>query len=80
MIDRDHSAGTTSGLEDPLPGLLRDPQGAQGDLGDLEDPQVVGDGADTDDGLGSVTGRLLDVPGDTGQRQRGTVDPGKVKS
>ena len=79
MIDRD-SAGTTSGLKDPLPGLLRDPQGAQGDLGNLEDPQVVGDGADADHGLGGVTLGLLDVPGNAGQGQRGTVDPGNVES
>ena len=79
MIDRD-SAETTSGLEDPLPGLLGHPEGAEGDLGNLEDPQVVGDGAHADDGLGGVTLGLLDVPGDTGQGQRGTVDPGRVGS
>ncbi len=43
-------------------------------LGDIEEPEVVGDGTD-DDGNLSLASLLLHVTNKSGQRQRGSVDP-----
>ena len=45
------------------------------ELGDVEEPEVVGDGAD-DDGDLSLTTVLLHVTDESGQRHGGSVDPG----
>jgi len=45
-----------------------------GELGDTEEPEVVGDGAD-DDGDLPVATVLLHVTSESGQRHRGSVDP-----
>ena len=63
----------TSSLQNPLTGLLCDSEGADGHLGDVEDPEVVGDGSDDDGGLVTVTG-LLHVTGQTGDGERRAVD------
>merc|ERR1719445_2768797 len=41
----------TSGLQNPLTGLLGDAESAKSHLGNLEDPQVVGDSSDDDGDL-----------------------------
>merc|ERR1719414_586198 len=57
----------TSSLEDPLASLLSDAKSAQGHLGNVKDPQIVGDSANTDGKLVSVA-LLLQVPHQAGQR------------
>lgn len=57
------NAGTGGGSES---------QSSDGDLGDLEETVVVGDGADDDDGLVSLVA-AGDLGLDTRQRDRGTV-------
>merc|ERR1719221_680183 len=63
----------TSSLQDPLPDLLSHPEGAQGQLGHVEDAEVVGDGAHADGQLGGVT-LALQVPHQASQGERGAVD------
>merc|ERR1719370_1254387 len=63
----------TSSLENPLASLLSDAEGTQSHLGNVKDPQIVGDGANTDSKLVSVA-LLLQVPHQAGQRKWGTVD------
>jgi len=63
----------TSSFQDPLASLLSDPQGADGHLGDFEDPGVIGDGSNTDNSLVSIPW-LLHVANKTGNGERGPVD------
>merc|ERR1712037_1088668 len=49
----------TSSFQDPLASLLSDPQGADGHLGDFEDPGVVGDGSNTDNVLSAFPGFFM---------------------
>merc|ERR1719295_2378675 len=48
-----------AGLENSVASLLSHVQGADGHLGHLEDPEVVGDGSNADDDLVGVGGILL---------------------
>ena len=63
-------------LQDALAGLLGDAEGDDGEsLGDLEDPVVLGDGAD-DDGDFVLTTLLGHQSGDAGERDGRPVDSG----
>merc|ERR1719234_835180 len=57
----------TSSLKDPLTSLLSDTQSAEGHLGHIKDPQIVGDSANADGQLGGVA-LLLQVPHKASQR------------
>lgn len=48
----------TAGLQDALPGGLRDVQGAHGELGHHQEAGIVGDGADDHDGRLRLVGGL----------------------
>ena len=63
----------TSSLQDPLTGLLSDAESAKSHLGDLKDPQIVGDGSNDDGDLVGITG-LLHVPDQPGDGEGRTVD------
>ena len=66
-------SNNTSGFQDSLAGLLGDTEGTEGHLGNLEDSDVVGDGANNHSDFLSVAG-LLHVPDQPGDGERGAVD------
>jgi len=61
----------TAGLQDAGLGGLGDAQASKGELGDLEETVVIGNGTNDDSGLSILTGH---VAGNTGNRHRGAVD------
>ena len=63
----------TASLQDAGLGGLGDAQAGKGELGDLEETVVIGDGANDNSGLAILTGH---VTGNTGDRHRGAVDAG----
>jgi len=67
------SISATSSFQDPLASLLGDPECADGHLGDVKDPDVVGDGSNTDNSLVSISS-LLHVANKTGNRERWPVN------
>merc|ERR1711874_968750 len=69
----------SSSLQYSLPSLLSHPEGAHRHLGDIKDPDVVGDGANTDSNLVSVAS-LLHVAGQSGDGERRPVDLGHEES
>merc|ERR1712079_913418 len=69
----------SSSLQDSLASLLSHPEGAHSHLRDFEDPDVVGDGSNTDTHLVSVTS-LLHVAGQSSDRERRPVDLGHEES
>merc|ERR1719278_2105258 len=69
----------SSSLQDSLPSLLSHPEGAHRHLGDVKDPDIVGDGAHTDSNLFGVAS-LLHVAGQSGDGERRPVDLGHEES
>jgi len=69
--------GLTTGGQDAGTGGGGEAQSSHGDLGELEETVVVGDGAHNNNGALLVLG---DVGNDAGQRDRGTVDLGHKKA
>merc|ERR1719350_2557753 len=67
------SDNLASSLQNPLTGLLGDAESAKSHLGNLEDPQVVGDGSDDDGDLVSVAS-LLHVPDQPSDGEGRAVD------
>lgn len=73
------SQNLTTGLLDPGPGGVCDPESSDGELGDCEEAVVVGDGPDDDDGLVLVlvSGAFVLCDGyDAGNGDGGSVDAG----
>ena len=64
--------GLTTGLLDTGTGGGGEAQSSDGQLGDVEEAVVIGDGANHDHGLALL--RLVDVRGDARKRNRGAVD------
>merc|ERR1719189_2884974 len=75
------SAGllTTSSLQNSLPSLLSHSEGAHRHLRDIKDPDIVGDGPNTDSNLVSVAS-LLHIAGQSGDGERRPVDLGHEES
>ena len=72
--------GLTAGLEDARLGRLGEAEGSDGQLGDLEEADIVGDGANNNDGLGVTVGGVSSLLEDAGERQRGAVDLGEEEA
>ena len=66
-------SNNTSSFQDSLASLLGDTEGTEGHLWNLEDSDVIGDGANNHGDLLSVAG-LLHVPDQPGDGERGAVD------
>lgn len=64
--------GLTTSLLDAGTGSGGEAQSSDGQLGNVQEAVVIGDGADNDHGLALL--RLVDVRGDAGERNRGAVD------
>ena len=70
----------TTGLEDALLGGLGEAEGSDGQLGDLEETDVVGDGANNNDGLGVTVGSVGGLLEDAGEGNGRAVDLGEEKA
>ena len=66
--------GLTAGLEDALLGRLGEAEGRNGQLGDLDQANIVGDSANNNDGLRVAVGGASSLLEDAGERDRGAVD------
>ena len=66
-------SNNTSSFQDSLASLLGDTEGTEGHLRNLENSDVIGDGANNHGDLFSVAG-LLHVPDKPGDGERGAVD------
>lgn len=64
--------GLTTGLLNTGTGSGGEAQSSDGELGDVQEAVVISDGTDHNNGLALL--RLVDVGGDAGKRDRGTVD------
>ncbi len=71
------SEALSAGLDDSGSGSLSESEGGHGQLGDLEEADVVGDGSDHD---GNAVLLLAEVLNEAGERQRGSVDLGSDQS
>ena len=69
-----------SSLEDALLGGDREAEGGNGELGDLEQTDIVGDGADDDDDLGVTLGCVLGLLHDAGKGNGRAVDLGEEET
>ena len=67
-------------LEDALLGRLGEAQGSNGQLGDLNETDVIGDSADNNNGLGIAVGGARGLLQDAGQRNGRAVDLGEEET
>lgn len=70
----------TTGLEDALLRGLGEAEGSDGQLGDLDETDVIGDGANNNDGLGLTVGGGSGLLEDAGERNRGAVGLGEEEA
>lgn len=72
---------SSSGL-DTGTGSAGESEGGNGELGHLEETDVVGDGGDDDDGVGGSVSRvtLVDLAGDSGEGEGRAVDARHIES
>lgn len=67
--------GLTAGSENAGTGGSGEPQSSDGELGDLKNTVVIGDGSDNNDGLVGLQGLLVvDIAKDPGERDGRAVD------
>ena len=69
-----------SGLEDALLGRLGEAQGSNSQLGDLKQTDIIGDGADNDDGLSLAVDSAGSLLQDAGEGDRRAVDLGEEEA
>ena len=72
--------GLTTSLEDALLGGLGEAESSNGQLGDLDETDVIGDSADNNNGLGIAVGGARGLLQDAGQRNGRAVDLGEEKA
>lgn len=74
------SQNLTTGFKDTLLGGLGEPECGDGKFGDIEYPDIVGDGSDVHDDLRFTVGGACGFLDDFGKRERGSVGLGEVQS
>ena len=67
-------------LEDALLGRLGEAQGGNNQLGDLKQTDIIGDGADDDDGLSLAVDSAGSLLQDAGEGDRRAVDLGEEQA
>ena len=74
------SQDLTASVHDPLFCPAGESEGGDGELGEMGEADVVGDGADGDNDLTLVRGRRRDLSGNGGEGDRRSIDFGHEES